>query len=124
MTETDKNLTSTEESQLDDFFSAARASRPAPGPDLMARILADAEAASPAPRPGLRARLKAMLEPVGGLAGVTGLAACALFGISLGYTGTGGVDTLLETVSLGSFDLDSAVSVFDVGGLAFDELEG
>ena len=123
MTETDTPLSKAEETALDDFFSAARASRPAPGPDLIGRILTDAQSVSPAPATGFWARLKSGLEPVGGLAGLTGLTACAIFGISLGY-GSSNLDGLLETVSLNSFDLDTAVSVFDVGGLAFDELEG
>lgn len=124
MTNQNEPLTPHDDAALDAFFVAARAAQPAPPHDLMARILDDAQTAQPPRRLSLWARLKTALEPVGGLAGATGLAACAVFGVSLGYTGSGGVDALLETVSLTSFDLDSAVDYFDVGSISFDELEG
>ncbi|WP_080457873.1 hypothetical protein [Roseovarius sp. A-2] len=79
---------------LDAFFEAARAQAPAPSPDLLARVLADADATrqahstvglvhvhTPAPRPGIAARLYRLL---GGWPAMAGLATAALTGIWIG----------------------------------------
>ena len=73
---------------LDDFFAAARATAPALGDDLRARILADADAVlttarapAPAPRPSLWARVGGWVS--GSVAGgLTAAAAGFWFGVA------------------------------------------
>jgi len=78
------------EGGLDVFFEAARAQAPGPSPDLLARVLADADATrqahptvglAPAPRPGIAARLYRLL---GGWPAMAGLVTAALTGIWIG----------------------------------------
>lgn len=73
---------------LDIFFEAARSQAPAPSPDLLARVLAEAEAMqaapphpAPAPRPRFAARLYRLL---GGWPAMAGLASAVLTGIWIG----------------------------------------
>ncbi|MGX0877128.1 hypothetical protein ACSSV4_001812 [Roseovarius sp. MBR-154] len=75
---------------LDVFFEAARRHPPAPSPDLLARVLAEAEALqaatarpapAPAPHAGLAARLYRLL---GGWPAMAGLATAALTGLWIG----------------------------------------
>jgi hypothetical protein len=78
------------EGGLDVFFEAARVQAPGPSPDLLARVLADADATrqahpaagpAPAPRPGIAARLYRLL---GGWPVMAGLATAALTGVWIG----------------------------------------
>ena len=113
------------DADLEGFFAAARSSRPVPDDTLMARILADANTHMPGKKFSLTSLLRRSLEPVGGYAGVTALTACALFGLGLGYTGSEGIDGLLEPMTLSnSFDVDSAVDLFTFDSDSFDDLEG
>ncbi|WP_297771080.1 hypothetical protein [uncultured Roseovarius sp.] len=74
---------------LDVFFEAARCQVPAPSPDLLARVLADADVAqqahsaafAAAPRQGIGPRLYRLL---GGWPAMAGLATAALTGIWIG----------------------------------------
>jgi len=77
-----------QEAALAPFFEAARAQAPEPSPDLLARVLADAEAAQaqpvarrPVPRSGLWTRIA---QGLGGWPGLTGLGAAALAGLWIG----------------------------------------
>lgn len=87
---------------LDALFAHARGIRPEPSPDLLARILADAEAtarARPAPpraappqrRPGW---LPALMDALGGWPALGGLAATAVLGLTLGVAQPTGLATL------------------------------
>ena len=79
----------TDKDPLDPFFEAARAQRPAPSDDLLARVMADAEAAATArvpveqvdSRTGVLVRLK---EALGGWPGLAGLTAAAAAGVWIG----------------------------------------
>ncbi|MFC7703080.1 dihydroorotate dehydrogenase [Plastorhodobacter daqingensis] len=78
---------------IEEFFAAARAVTRAPGPDLLGRILADAEAAQPrAPRPAGRsqwgpiARFRRVCESLGGWQAAGGLLAAALAGLWIGVS--------------------------------------
>jgi hypothetical protein len=80
--------------ELDDLLAGARSCDPAPSPQLMARVLADAMAAQPradrhapvraaARRPGLWARISAVFGGGVGLAGAAcGMAAGVWIGLS------------------------------------------
>lgn len=77
-----------QEAALAPFFEAARAQAPEPSPDLLARVLADAEAAQaqPAarravPRAGVWTRLA---QGLGGWPGLAGLGAAGLAGLWIG----------------------------------------
>jgi hypothetical protein len=80
--------------ELDRLLDAARATPPQPGPDLMARILAEALAeqpiAAPVPvlrrdRPARRGFWAALAEGFGGPGVLAGLGGAACFGLALGY---------------------------------------
>lgn len=106
---------------LEAMFAAAKGAAPAPGPDLMARVQADALREMPvpqarvAPRPGLGAVLRAL----GGWPAVSGLAAATVAGIWIGASPPDALSDTLGTVlglsaeasesygldPLGSFDL-------------------
>jgi hypothetical protein len=102
---------------LDVFFEAARAQGLGPSPDLLSRVLADAEATqhadptatfAPAPCPGIAARLYRLL---GGWPAVAGLATAALTGIWIGTAlpegllGTAEATYLVDITPEMAFDL-------------------
>jgi hypothetical protein len=104
---------------LDGFFEAARGYAPAPSPDLLARVLADAEATQqagpgtepagvPATPDGFVARLYRLL---GGWPAMAGLATAALTGIWIGTTlpegliGTAEAAYLVDITPEMAFDL-------------------
>ena len=117
---------------LDDMFASARAARPQPDADLMARILGDAAdlvpTTQPVSRPSLSFwdRLRAIIEDSvpGGFAGIASLTTCALGGILIGYAGLGdlpllaGVE-LLEGQSVVTFD--SGLLNEDIGYLSTED---
>lgn len=78
------------EPDLDALLAEARALRPRPSDDLMARILADADAARPVPaasRPAARPRWMApFLTALGGWPALGALAASVVLGLGLGVT--------------------------------------
>ncbi|MEM1065062.1 MAG: hypothetical protein AAGJ74_06150 [Pseudomonadota bacterium] len=82
----------TERDPLDAFFDEARANRPTPGADLMARVLADADAvadgrearATRAATPARR-RPAQMLKALGGWPALAGLAATTATGLWIGF---------------------------------------
>jgi hypothetical protein len=83
---------------------AAQAPAPALPPAFAARLLADAKlvpAAPPPPRPGFLARAFAWVQPVGGAAGVAGLALAALTGLWLGFAGITPADAFVVTLQQG-----------------------
>lgn len=70
---------------LDTLFEAAREARPAPAPDFLARLQADADAAlprpaAPAPRTGTP-----LLSRLGGLFAASGLSGAAALGVWIGF---------------------------------------
>lgn len=88
-----------DDDRLEHFLAAARRAAPAPSPELLARILADAEQAMPArpasrgaaphgpvPGPARGAFLRWLAEPAGWGA-VGGLATAAVAGLWVGYAG-------------------------------------
>ncbi|MGI1663541.1 dihydroorotate dehydrogenase [Palleronia sp. KMU-117] len=119
---------------LDHFFAAARAQRPEPGVDLLARIAAEAEATAAArARPGpasARANgrqgrsgvwLGDWLAAIGGWPAVAGLATATVAGLWIGYA-----QPHLGAMTLGT-GTDEAT--YDLGGLlpgyvAADEWNG
>ncbi|WP_127115082.1 hypothetical protein [Shimia sediminis] len=88
MTEKDRDNT-----MLDDLFAAARSdTRQAPPPDLLARVLADAEAEQPTAeafdttrvrRPG---RWQQFVTVIGGWPSLTGLAAATMASVWIGFS--------------------------------------
>ncbi|MGP1355585.1 hypothetical protein [Roseicyclus sp.] len=83
---------------LDALLSEAGAERP--GPDLVARVLADAarvqaEAATPAPRRrGLFREPPGLVAALGGWGGLSGVTAAGLVGLAVGFWSPGALDTL------------------------------
>ena len=92
--------------ELEAAFDAARSSRPEPSPDLMARVLADAQAVQaeqrPAPAaPAPRGYLRQFLEALGGWPAVAGLSAAGVAGVWLGLGPVAGVsDTVASYLGL------------------------
>jgi len=117
---------------LDDLFMAARAARPVPDADLMARILGDAAdltavtTPAPTPRASMWHRLRrgiADLVP-GGMPGVASLTTCALGGVLIGYAGLGDLPLLagLELIQgQGVVTLDSGVFDEDIYYLSTED---
>lgn len=93
-----------DDKDLDQFFAAARESRPVPSTDLMARVLADAyeaqaipEAAarSLAPKQGWLGGIFAELsQALGGKGSLAGLGTAVVAGVWLGYSDPSGLDWL------------------------------
>ncbi|MFD1911517.1 dihydroorotate dehydrogenase [Halodurantibacterium flavum] len=86
---------------LDPFFAAMKTRTPAPGEDLMARILADADRLQPAPpafapRRSLRPRWREALSAFGGWQAVTGLVTATVAGLWLGLSPPAAVAGLAE----------------------------
>lgn len=81
---------------LDDLFRAARGEARSQGasPDLLARVLADAETHQPAPQalasvaPRGRGRWAQFLSAIGGWPSVSGLAAATVAGVWIGFAAT------------------------------------
>ena len=94
---TERNMRDLDDSELDLLFEAARDVGPLPSPDLLARVLAEAEAlqprppelAAPVPPQGARAvsagLVGGLLAAIGGWAAVAGLATATLAGVWIGY---------------------------------------
>lgn len=99
MAKTDRTMLS--DAELEAFFAAGRARAPEPGPDLMARIVADAEAeiAARAPAPlrsgprTVRARWAALLSGIGGWPALASMATAAVAGVWLGFASPDRIDT-------------------------------
>ena len=106
---------------LDDLFAEARKDTPAPGDDLVARVLADARAVQDqnvgavagAGRINPPGRLRAISDMIGGWPALTGMAAAGIAGLWIGVAPTAAIDDLraqwlgqTSTVSfLGEIDL-------------------
>lgn len=116
------DLNQKDNAALEALFASARAERAVPGPDLMARILADAAQATaerqaatvPAalPRAGF---LTGLWSVLGGWGGAGGLAAATAAGVWLGIAPPQGLDSLTTAV----FGTSDTVSLF-----ASDDLLG
>lgn len=122
------DLTPEDAAMLEALFSESAADQPEPSPELLARILSDAETvqaaalASPlpvppaTPAPGLWATIMAGL---GGLPGVSGLVTATLAGLWIGYSPPTGLSavagTYLGTESV--LEVDGLSLGFDDGGL-------
>lgn len=106
------------DAELTAFFEAARAARPQPSPDLMARVLSDAQAAlrgtagpeaSRRARPSrrrsrlswLRTRGRQAIAALGGWGGLGGLSAAALSGLWIGFAAPAPVATVMAEVMAG-----------------------
>ena len=86
-----------DDTELDGLFAAAKAAAPQPSPDLMARILADAEASVAAPPKRRPSFWAGVLESIGGWPSAAGLATAAVAGLAIGL----GTPDTLETLSGG-----------------------
>ncbi|WP_050528786.1 hypothetical protein [Pseudorhodobacter aquimaris] len=91
-----------QDSDLDDLFSTARRHSVGASPDLMARVLADAEAHQPrmaAPtavaKPGWWA---ALLAAIGGLPALAGLSTATLAGLWIGFADPTGVNVVTDMI--------------------------
>ncbi|MFU1479405.1 hypothetical protein ACM25N_17460 [Roseovarius sp. C7] len=121
---TDRAQGAADEAGLELFFDAARAQRPVPGEDLMARVLTDAAALQPrqgAARDPLWARLVArwdgLRRDMGGWPAMAGLATAAVTGIWVGSVAPEAIN--------GYWSGESEAYVFDVmAGDAYASLEG
>ncbi len=128
----------TDDKDLDLIFAAARASRPVPTADLLARVLTDAYAAQPeppalrnpaprnpaprnpvrnnrAPQNRLRQAFAAFVQGLGGKGALAGLGTAAIAGVWLGYSGTTGLDWLTSALlsgSLGDVEMIAADDLF------------
>ena len=95
---------------LNDFFAAARADRPEPSGDLLARIEAQAVAEMPVAGAATRGPgpLRQLLQAFGGWPGATGLAAASAAGLWFGLSGAETLWTLvpLQSADLGAVGLD------------------
>lgn len=95
MTNSDNN-----DIDLDVFFNAAKEPLPEPSARLMANIIADAGEIAAArvvvtkPTPQKTGWLARILEPLGGLRGGLAVAACTVFGVTVGYAGTDTIQSL------------------------------
>ncbi|MXU63842.1 hypothetical protein [Oceanomicrobium pacificus] len=95
------------DAELDALLHAASQDRPEPGPDLMARLVADATDAMPdrpvaaAPRRanGRSSAFAGFAAFIGGWRGAAALTACAVAGLWIGFTDPAAFDTynLLQT---------------------------
>jgi len=83
---------------LEPFFAAARARPPEPGPDLLARVLAEAEAVQAARPAAVRdtgaaaagpSGWRALIGVLGGWGGAGGLLAAGVAGLWIGFSGIG-----------------------------------
>jgi len=93
----------TSENHIDRLLNEAKnCPSPNPSTELISRVLADAATlmpapeaiANPVPKPRFWARI---LAPIGGLGGVSALAACAAFGV---FAGAGYADDILAIPGL------------------------
>jgi hypothetical protein len=93
-------MTTMREKDLDDLLSLAAANRPAPGPELMERVLADALATrqdpvAPRPRPSTPSGFFQQLSHVfGGGAVLAGVTSTLLLGLVVGYLNPATLDYL------------------------------
>lgn len=106
---------------LDALF--AEASREEPGPDLMARVLADAEAVQAEQAAGMAAAtaprgswLAGIINGLGGWSAVSGITAAGVMGLAVGLYSPDAVSALLESdsLSLGTTAYDFTPDVGDL----------
>lgn len=91
---------------LDDLFKEARRQSVAVSPDLMARVLGDADAMQPAGSglPDRRRRvgfLTGLLAAIGGIGGVAGLSTAAMAGVWIGFADPTGLSTVTDVFVTG-----------------------
>lgn len=91
-----------QDSDLDDLFGQARAARPEPSADLMARILVDAEQHQPvahvrSPTVG-RGFWQAALAMIGGGGALAGLSTATLAGLWIGFAQPAPVSMLTDVI--------------------------
>ena len=134
MAKTDKTVLS--DVELEAFFEAGRTETPEPGPELMARILADADAeiAAQHPRPSPvagRARRQsggfwaALGEAVGGWPALAGMATAAVAGVWFGFAAPTSLAALTDGLGLlGTSDSELVYELEDLlpGYTGFESL--
>ena len=106
------------EAQLDMLFRQMAAEAPEPGPDLMARIVADARSEAVAPRlpvaagsaPATPGWFGTLIAQIGGIPGAAGLVAAGVGGILIG------------TADPSTFDLAASYLGFEVVAYDVDDL--
>lgn len=117
MAGTDRNDTG-----LEALFEAARATAPTPSPDLLARVLADAEAAqaaSVAPvRTAPRRRFAQLFDVIGGWPAMAGLVSAGVAGLWLGVS----PPAALTDLALTGFGSDESTLVGMLPGVELDLL--
>lgn len=96
-------MTDRDEMDLDDLLAEARQQRPEPGPDLMARILADSERAAAEWKPGrpvpaTGGAWRDWLRLLGGWPTVGGLVASTLAGLWIGVAQPATLSDLADSV--------------------------
>lgn len=103
-----------DQAQLEPLFAALRAEAPDPTPDLLDRVLADADhemmrrdaraQAKPGAQIGVIDRI---LAPLGGWVGLGGLATCTLLGVGAGLGSADLIDQLMPGLDLAGVSDDS-----------------
>ncbi len=124
-------LTPQETQALDALFDDARAHDQPPSRQFLDRVMDDALAAqTPPARPDatrrLRDRIFDLFAQLGGLPGASLIAACALFGLIMGYAGPDqilGLSSLSDLSAAAQTDLDAELDMFQTSDLSFDESE-
>ncbi len=109
-------MTDPNESELDEFFAAAKESEVPASPDLMARVLADAEdlqpRASEVARPHSSNLWAGLLDVLGGWPALGGVAAAGVAGLWLGMAPPASVEDLTSGL-WGTTTAVSLMSDFD-----------
>ena len=114
-----KPISQSDETALMDLIADAKSLESKPSDQLLSNILSDAaEFASPPPiitpePPSLRRSIGKFLNELGGLPGASIITACALFGITIGYTGSDSILVFPELLQTGAQD--------SIAGLTDDE---
>lgn len=121
MSKTDKTML--DDAALEAFFVAGRACAPEPGPELMARILADADAEvdartrlrAPAAQRARQSRWAAIMSAIGGWPAVASMATAAVTGVWLGFASPDQLNALAGgLLSTGNTTSDTAYELEDL----------
>lgn len=108
---------------LEPFFAAARDARPEVSPDLMARILADADReierrAAPAPAAPRRGWWLSAIALVGGWPAMAGMLTATIAGVWIGFAAPGTVSTLSGGVASSGYELEDMMPGYgDLAGI-------
>lgn len=105
-----------ENTELERFFAAAKEREPKPGPDLVAKVLADAAALQPkaAASSGKRAR-QGWFKAFGGWPALAGLATATVAGVTIGLADPATVGELAFYGVSDGYDFSGLGNGFELG---------